>query len=289
MIGLGYTVKWAVGAVLLFMLFVAHALVGAVELGTDGWAQNITGNLLTPTEGKILFVFTSLVMFSLRFCADWIERRLGLSPIGLLLVCSILACVGLNLVSTVDTFMGALLALTVYAVGKTFFWPTMLAIVSDRYPRTGAVAISIMGGIGMMSAGLIGATGLGYAKDRFAGAALEAANPAVYAEYKAEKPSQFLIFAEANGLDGAKLGKVQKKLADARAELEAAGQGDPKAAIEKLSSDEQAVHAASIEGDRQTLVADSAIPATMAVIYLLLLLYFKSIGGYKTVRIEDEA
>ena len=289
LIGLGYTVKWAVGAVLLFMLFVAHALVGAVELGTDGWAQNITGNLLTPTEGKILFVFTSLVMFSLRFCADWIERRLGLSPIGLLLVCSILACVGLNLVSTVDTFMGALLALTVYAVGKTFFWPTMLAIVSDRYPRTGAVAISIMGGIGMMSAGLIGATGLGYAKDRFADAALEAANPAVSAEYKAEKPSQFLIFAEANGLDGAKLGKVQKKLADARAELEAAGQGDPKAAIEKLSSDEQAVHAASIEGDRQTLVADSAIPATMAVIYLLLLLYFKSIGGYKTVRIEDEA
>ena len=64
---------------------------------------------------------------------------------------------------------------------------------------------------------------------------------------------------------------------------------DPKAAIEKLSSDEQAVHAASIEGDRQTLVADSAIPAAMAVIYLLLLLYFKSIGGYKTVRIEDEA
>ncbi|MDP6929358.1 MAG: MFS transporter [Planctomycetota bacterium] len=281
--------QFSLGAWILFTLFVAHALVGAVELGTDGWAQNITGNLLTPTEGKILFVFTSLVMFSLRFCADWIERRLGLSPVGLLVVCSILACVGLNLVSTIDTFMGAMLALTIYAVGKTFFWPTMLAIVSDRYPRTGAVAISIMGGIGMMSAGLIGATGLGYAKDRFAGAALEAANPAVYAEYKAEKPSQFLIFAEANGLDGAKLGEVQGKLAAARKELEAAGQGDPKAAIEKLSPDEQAVHAASIEGDRQTLVADSAIPATMAVIYLLLLLYFKSIGGYKAVRIEDEA
>ena len=46
-----------------------------VELGTDGWIQNITGNILTPAQGKILFVFTSLLMFSLRFCADFIEKN----------------------------------------------------------------------------------------------------------------------------------------------------------------------------------------------------------------------
>ena len=44
---------------------------------------------------------------------------------------------------------------------------------------------------------------------------------------------------------------------------------------------------ASIIGDRKTLKADSFIPVTMAVIYLLLLVYFKSIGGYKAVRLED--
>ena len=66
--------------------------------------------------------------------------------------------------SGIDTFAGAMMALAVYAVGKTFFWPTMLAVVGDRFPRTGAVAISIMGGIGMMSAGLIGGPGLGYAR-----------------------------------------------------------------------------------------------------------------------------
>ena len=42
---------------------------------------------------------------------------------------------------------------------------------------------------------------------------------------------------------------------------------------------------ASIAGDRKTLIADSFIPATMAVIYLFLLLYFMSIGGYKPVHI----
>ena len=69
--------KWAVGAFLLFVLFITHALVGAVELGTDGWIQNITGNILTSEQGKILFVFTSMMMFGLRFCASWIEEKLG--------------------------------------------------------------------------------------------------------------------------------------------------------------------------------------------------------------------
>ena len=60
---------------------------------------------------------------------------------------------------------------------------------------------------------------------------------------------------------------------------------DPQAALAQLTDAERAVHEASIEGDRQTLVADSFIPGLMAVIYLLLLVYFKAIGGYKPVRI----
>ena len=90
----------------------------------------------------------------------------------------------------------ALIALGIYAVGKTFFWPTMLAVASDRYPRTGAVAISAMGGIGMLSAGVIGGPGLGYAKDRFAAEA-PGSNPALYESVKnTEKPSQFLILTQ---------------------------------------------------------------------------------------------
>src|SRR5216117_2981222 len=107
-----------------------------------------------------------------------------------------LACVGLNLVSGIAAFGGALGALAVYAIGKTFFWPTMLAVASDRFPRCGAVAISIMGGIGMMAAGLIGSKGLGYAKDRFAGAELQNANPTAFEAYKASNPSKFLFLAE---------------------------------------------------------------------------------------------
>ena len=176
--------NFAIGHWMLFVLFIAHALVGAVELGTDGWIQNITGAILSPTEGKILFVFTSLMMFLLRFCAHFIETKLGLKPIGLLFVCALLGCLGLNLVSAVSSFGPALGALLVYAIGKTFFWPTMLAVVGDRFPSTGAVAMSLMGGIGMMSAGLIGGPGLGYAKDRFAAEVLEQKDAALYAEWQ---------------------------------------------------------------------------------------------------------
>ncbi len=258
--------RWTVGAPLLCVLFITHALVGAVELGTDGWIQNIEGAILTPSQATWLFIFTSALMFALRFCANFIEKNIGISPVGILLGCASLACVGLNLVSGITAFGGALGALAVYAIGKTFFWPTMLAVASDRFPRCGAVAISIMGGLGMMSAGLVGSPGLGYAKDRFSGEEL-AKNPAAYAEFKAARPSQWLFFKGANGIDGQKLEAGRKLSPEMRTSAQTA-------AIE-----------ADIQGNRRTLKADSFIPATMAVIYLLILFYFKAIGGYKTVHI----
>jgi hypothetical protein len=205
-------------------------------------------------------------MFSLRFCADFIEKRLKLSPIGLLFICSMLAAIGLRLVSGIETFVGAMVTLAVYALGKTFFWPTMLAVVGDRFPRTGAVAMSIMGGIGMMSAGLLGGPGLGYAKDRFTAEHLVTTAPAVYEQYKAPVPSKFLFLDEVTGLDGTKLSEAQTATAK--------------------TPEQQVVSQASIVGDRETLKADSFIPFTMAGIYILLFLYFKSIGGYKPLRIE---
>ena len=256
---------WSMGAGLLFILFIAHALVGAVELGTDSWIQNITGNILTPQQGQMLFIFTSALMLALRFCGHWIEKNLKLSPVSLLFICAICAVLGLNMVSAISTFGGAMGALIVYGIGKTFFWPTMLAVTSDRFPRTGAVAISIMGGIGMMSAGLIGSPGLGYAKDRFAGEELAKANPALYEQYKNTRPSQWLVFKEVHGLDAAKL-----------------------AALGTNNVPEKpVVLKANMDGDRDTLKADSVIPMIMAAIYLGMIFYFRSRGGYKAVHIVE--
>lgn len=271
LIAVAVMTKFSIGSILLFVLFITHALVGAVELGTDGWIQNITGNLFTSEQGKYLFLWTSAIMFGLRFSAHWLETRLKLSPIGLLLVCSVIAFIGLTMAASMQTFAMAMVALGIYAVGKTFFWPTMLAVVGDRFPHTGAVAMSIMGGIGMLSAGLIGGPGLGYAKDRFSGEELQRSAPALYAEYKAEEPSTFLNIpaTAAFGLNGMKLSEAK----DAK---------DPTSAQKIVVRADQA-------GDRQTLKADSYIPLAMAGIYLLLFIYFKTIGGYRPLGIEEMA
>jgi hypothetical protein len=126
--------------------------------------------------------------------------------------------------------------------------------------------MSIMGGIGMMSAGLLGGPGLGYAKDRFTAEHLQASNPAIYEQYKAATPSRFLFLKEVHGLDGTKLSEAQT------------------AAVK--TPEQRTAANASIVGDRETLKADAYIPAAMAVVYLLLFFYFKAIGGYKTVQIE---
>jgi hypothetical protein len=159
-----------------------------------------------------------------------------------------------------------MMALGVYAVGKTFFWPTMLAVVGDRFPRTGAVAMSIMGGIGMMSAGLLGGPGLGYAKDRFTAEHLSTTAPAIYEEYRAPTPSRFLFLEEVHGLDGTKLSQAQTATTK--------------------TPEQRTVVDASIIGDRETLKADAFIPLTMAIIYIGLFFYFKGIGGYRAVHID---
>jgi hypothetical protein len=272
LIATGVMTNFSMGSVVLFVLFVTHALVGSVELGTDSWIQNITGNLFTSEQGKYLFLWTSAIMFGLRFCAHWIENTLKLKPVALLLVCAVIAAIGLYLASEMKTFSMALIALGIYAVGKTFFWPTMLAVVGDRYPKSGAVAMSIMGGIGMLSAGLIGGPGLGYCKDRFAGEELRNYDEALAEKYKAKSPSTFLnIPATAvYGLDGAATEEARKVSKDSR------------------SVEQSKLVTASERGDRRTLLADSLIPATMALIYLGLLVYYKGIGGYRPLRIDEQ-
>ena len=119
----------------------------------------------------------------------------------------------------------------------------------------------------MMSAGLLEVLVWGM-QDRFTAEHPSATAPAIY-EHKAPVPSKFLFLSEVRGLDGTKLSAAQTAAA--------------KTPEQRIVSD------ASIVGDRETLKADSFIPAAMAAIYLLLFLYFKAIGGYKPLRIDEAA
>src|SRR3954463_9374023 len=69
---------------------------------------------------------------------------------------AILAIIGLTLLANAKTLGFIFMAATLYGFGKTFFWPTMLGVVSDQTPRGGALTLNALGGIGMLAVGVLG-------------------------------------------------------------------------------------------------------------------------------------
>jgi hypothetical protein len=149
----------------------------------------------------------------------------------------------------------------------------MLGVVSDRFPKGGAITIGAIGGVGMLSAGLLGGPGIGYKQDRFAAEHLESKSPTTYAAYKADKPSKFLFFKEITGLDGSKKATVLE--------------GEAAKLTPEQTKDKPILAEANLVGGRMALKWTSAVPALMAVCYILILLYFKAKGGYKAVNIDE--
>jgi MFS family permease len=164
-----YVTKFALGSVVLAFLYILHALVGYVELGTDSWITNITARVLNSgTDATLAFIWTNVMMFILRFFAGPIVHKIN--PIGLLFCSASLGTIGLYLLGNpaVDTVWPWVAAVTIYGLGKTFYWPTLLGVISERFPKGGALALGLSGGVGMIGAGILGSPGIGYEQDYFA-------------------------------------------------------------------------------------------------------------------------
>jgi MFS family permease len=289
---------------ILLLLVLLHAMVGYVELGTDSWISNITGTILSSSSlGLALFIWTSFLMFALRFCAGPIVHQI--SPLGLLFVSAVLGATGLYLLGTATTAIACFVAATIYGLGKTFFWPTMLGVVSERYPKGGALALGIVGGVGMLSAGALGGPGIGYKQDYYATGVLQAKSEyaATYERYKASNAQTFLFFPPVAGLDGAKVGVLLddgKKLKEDIDILQRSGRqlqddkelarlaewwytvGEPHKA-----EDLEPIKQARLIGGQEALKTTALVPVTMALGYLLLIVVFMLQGGYRQIHIGE--
>ncbi|MCI0704955.1 MAG: MFS transporter [Planctomycetia bacterium] len=185
-IGYGVVTKFAPGSIIIAFLYLMHALVGYVELGVDQWMGNITGRVLNnEQQAEITFLWTSGLMFVLRFFAGPIVHKIN--PVGLLFSTALLGVAGLWMLGQdfTNTFWPWMVGVTVYALGKTFYWPTLLGVISERFPKGGALALGLSGGIGMMSAGLLGAPGIGWKQDYFAVEKIQQEAPNTYNRYVA--------------------------------------------------------------------------------------------------------
>jgi hypothetical protein len=324
-VSMGTMIFTILSPILLF-LFLLHAMVGYVELGTDSWIVNITNRVLeSPDKALYAFIWTNVLMFSLRFFAGPIVHQI--SPLGLLLVSALLGGLGLYLLSQpfTNTTWPWMAAVTVYGIGKTFYWPTLLGVISERFPKGGALALGISGGIGMISAGLLGSPGIGYKQDFFAVQRLKETSPQTYERYMARNESgqpdysgfpivtHFYpeLLPPVAGLDNSKLqifdeydAAANKSTAKTSKEadlekLEALQKGGAKVepnlykvltSINKwwqeqgksnFAADRDKLLEARLYGVKQAMLYTALVPAAMAVGFLLLILIFAGMGGYR--------
>jgi fucose permease len=145
---------------LFLLLFACMWMTAATEMGPDQWFPRVMGELvpqLSPEAGSgVLFlVYTGGLMFVLRMWGSAVTHK---SPILTMVVSSLLSAIGLYWLGALDKSSSAIVALTaatIFGIGKTFLWPTMLGITAEQFPRGGALLLSLMGGAGMLSVAVV--------------------------------------------------------------------------------------------------------------------------------------
>ncbi|AWW29709.1 MFS transporter [Echinicola strongylocentroti] len=141
--------KGVISPLFLLMAF-CMLLTASTELSTN---QRIEGLLKDANvSGILILVFINGIMAIGRGFAGPVVKRLDTT--GMLLFSAVFSCLGLILLSKA-TGTAVFGAAFVFAVGVTYFWPTMLSFVAERIPESGALGLSIMGGLGMLSVSIV--------------------------------------------------------------------------------------------------------------------------------------
>lgn len=249
----------SLGRPMMIFLCIVMMPLATTELGTDGAITGIMEEPLMKAGHNPLWVlvYTSLIMTVLRFFAGPIVHKL--TPLGLLATCAALAIGGLFWLSVTETMVAIFAAATLYGIGKTFFWPTTLGVVSEQFPKGGALTLNAIAGIGMLTVGIVGGPLIG---------AMQEAS--VKSEIKEEMEG---VYPQISRTDSYVLGEY-----DAVAEAKVAD-----------LPEEQASRVMVIvkEAKQSALAKVTIFPAIMLLCYLGLIFYFKARGGYKAVDLHD--
>ena len=163
-VSMGDMFKAAFSTPLMWVMLVAMAMTASVELGPNRWVPAVleAGGL----AGILVLVWINGLMAVMRFRAKGVVHLF--SPTGLLLASALVSGVGLLALSYASSAVMTMAAATVFALGVCYFWPTMLGVVSERVPRSGALGLGLMGTVGMATVGLVTSPQMGKVADRYA-------------------------------------------------------------------------------------------------------------------------
>ena len=163
-VSMGEMFRAALATPLMWVMLVCMAMTASVELGPNRWVPAVLEAGGMP--GILVLVWINGLMAVMRYRAGNVVHRL--SPTGLLLASALVSGVGLLALSYAGSPLPVFAAATVFAVGVCYFWPTMLGVVSERVPRSGALGLGLMGTVGMATVGLVTSPQMGAVADRYA-------------------------------------------------------------------------------------------------------------------------
>jgi len=294
----GGMVRGALLRPLFLILLACMAITASLELGPGRWVPAVleAGGI----AGILVLAYINGLMAVLRFFAGPVVHRI--SPTGILVGSAILAGVGLYIFSFAETTPMAFASATIFAVGVCYFWPTMLGVTSERVPRSGALGLALMGGMGMLVVGVVTAPQMGKLADGYLHEALPPAETTevltrvvvAYPELAKDEPA--IIRAEIIGAaeaasqtlatatrDGAlPPGDTAKAL---RAAIANAPKGD---AAEEIVAELQGVLGpADNEGGRMSFRYVAPFSIVIIVVFGAMYIRDRATGGYKIESMED--
>ena len=125
------------------------ALTAISEFGPQQWTT-----LILSDSGAhpmvILALITGLMAIGRYFGGDIVSK---FDQTGVLLGSAILTAIGIFLFSTQTGGM-VYVAAIFFALGVCYFWPNMIGFVAEKIPLSGALGMSIVGGMGMFSSSI---------------------------------------------------------------------------------------------------------------------------------------
>lgn len=129
----------------IFVWVILMMFTASTEFAPGQWLD-VALTQIVGMRGVLVLAYVSGLMFVMRHFAGPLVKRLG--NIGLLISSSCFAAAGLFALGSADSPATVLGAATVWGFGVAYFWPTMLATVAERYPRSGTMVFGLMGSAG---------------------------------------------------------------------------------------------------------------------------------------------
>lgn len=244
----------SLGNWMFLLILITMPALATTELGTDSWMDQLLAADLGKMAGWV-FVMISIIMTILRFYAGPIVHKF--SAIGLLVASAALAIVGLLFLGFAPPSI-LVVAAIVYAFGKTFLWSTTLGVVSEQFPKGGALTLNGVSAVGVLGMGILGAPLMGLFLAKGIDADLKAEQPAIYEQVVGEPESSIFGKNPSRNVEEVnKLGEEQRQL------------------ITDIEN----------KNKKKAFVRQAVLPGFMLAVYLILFFYFRSKGGYKPVEI----